>query len=52
MKNEKQLAAMGKNRKILLVAPLLMVPIITLLFWAMGGGKGAVAEVSQEKKRI
>lgn len=50
MKNEKQLTAMGKNRKMLLVLPLLMVPIVTLLFWAMGGGKGAVAEVSQEKK--
>lgn len=50
MKNEKQLTAMGKNRKMLMVLPLLMVPIVTLLFWAMGGGKEGVADVSQEKK--
>src|SRR5437764_1157157 len=29
-----------KKRKMLLVLPLLMVPFLTMAFWALGGGKG------------
>ncbi|MGO3305734.1 MAG: conjugative transposon protein TraM [Sphingobacterium sp.] len=32
-----------KLRKFLLVAPLLVLPFITIAFWGMGGGKGHVA---------
>jgi|GEM_PF-1674073 len=34
-------AEMKKKRQLLLVLPLLVLPFITMAFWALGGGKGA-----------
>lgn len=36
-----------KQRKMLLVLPLLVIPFLTMAFWAMGGGKGQQATISQ-----
>lgn len=38
-----------RQRKFFMVLPLLVLPFVTLLFWALGGGKGVSAE-AQEKK--
>jgi hypothetical protein len=35
-----------RRRKMLLVLPLMVIPFITLAFWAMGGGKGT-ADMNQ-----
>lgn len=34
---------MNKQRKFLLVLPLLIIPFLTMAFWALGGGKAATA---------
>ncbi|WP_298940235.1 conjugative transposon protein TraM [uncultured Dysgonomonas sp.] len=45
---EKQASQFEKRRKMLLVMPLIALPFITLIFWAMGGGKEvAVAQQQQ-----
>lgn len=36
-----------RQRKFLLVLPVLVVPFITLAFWALGGGKGSDAQAAQ-----
>ncbi|MGN6569452.1 MAG: conjugative transposon protein TraM [Flavipsychrobacter sp.] len=36
----------GKKRKFLLVLPLLIVPFCTLFFWALGGGRPAIAQAA------
>lgn len=33
-----------RQRKFLVVAPFLVIPFLTMLFWALGGGKGSPAE--------
>ena len=38
-----------RQRRFFMVLPLLVLPFVTLLFWALGGGKGVSAE-AQEKK--
>ena len=35
-----------RQRKLLMVAPLLIAPFLTMLFWSLGGGKGASAAPS------
>ena len=35
---EKLSAQLRKKRKFLLVLPILVLPFVTLIFWAMGGG--------------
>lgn len=35
-----------RKRKLLMVAPLLIAPFLTMLFWSLGGGKGASAAPS------
>ena len=30
-----------RNRKFLMVLPLLVLPFLTMAFWALGGGKGS-----------
>ena len=40
-----------KNRKMLLVLPLLILPFATMLFWGSGGGKGTQTALSGEKKK-
>lgn len=37
-----------KQRKILLVLPLLILPFLTMLFWTLGGGKGNVAIMAED----
>lgn len=46
---EKQLsAAQLRQRKFLLVLPLLIIPFLALIFWALGGGKEAKAQTAQQ----
>jgi conjugative transposon TraM protein len=46
IKSEKML----KQRKMLLVMPLLVLPFVTILFWALGGGKMEAANASLVEK--
>lgn len=39
---------MKRQRKFLLVLPLLVLPFTTMAFWALGGGKTQVADLKQE----
>ncbi|HWB27713.1 MAG TPA: conjugative transposon protein TraM [Chitinophagaceae bacterium] len=46
---EKQLSpAKLRQRKFLLVLPLLIIPFLALIFWALGGGKVAKAQETQQ----
>jgi conjugative transposon TraM protein len=47
MKSPKML----RQRKILLVMPLLVLPFITIMFWALGGGKMEAANASVVEKK-
>lgn len=38
-----------KSRKMLLVFPILVIPFLTMAFWALGGGKGKKEEKSEVK---
>ena len=40
-----------KQRKMLLVLPILILPFLTMLFWTLGGGKGTVSVNIVEDKR-
>ncbi|SHH93265.1 Bacteroides conjugative transposon TraM protein [Flavobacterium sp. CF108] len=40
-----------KQRKMLLVLPILILPFLTMLFWTLGGGKGTAAVNITEDKR-
>src|SRR5260221_9632246 len=40
MKSEVRSQAFLRKRKMLIVLPLLVIPFLTMAFWAMGGGKG------------
>lgn len=40
-----------KQRRFLLVLPLLVLPFITMVFWAMGGGQGAQAVPEKEQQK-
>ena len=39
---EKHSAKFLRQRKMMMVLPLLVIPFVTMAFWALGGGKGAV----------
>jgi conjugative transposon TraM protein len=40
-----------KQRKMLLILPILTLPFITILFWTLGGGKGiAATNITEDKK--
>lgn len=43
MDNVKQSQAFLRKRKMMLVLPVLVIPFMTLSFWALGGGKGNAA---------
>jgi len=45
---EKQPALLQRQRKMLLVMPLLVLPFVTLAFWALGGGKGTNNKALQD----
>jgi len=40
-----------KQRKFLMVAPLLVLPFITMIFWALGGGQGTQALPDKEQQK-
>lgn len=40
-----------KNRSMMLVLPLLVLPFITMLFWVLGGGKGPENPISGTEKK-
>jgi conjugative transposon TraM protein len=44
MNNVKQSQAFLRKRKMMLVFPFLVIPFLTLAFWAMGGGKGSTGK--------
>lgn len=50
MENKTLSAKDRKDRKMMLVLPLLILPFITMLFWVFGGGKGKETVFSAEKK--
>lgn len=41
MENKKHSSKFLRQRKFLLILPLLTLPFITMIFWALGGGKGS-----------
>jgi conjugative transposon TraM protein len=51
MKTEQLTPKMRRQRKVLLALPLLVLPFLTLFFWALGGGKPdpAIAQASVKK---
>jgi conjugative transposon TraM protein len=44
MKQVQQSQAFLRKRKMMLVLPLLVIPFLTMAFWALGGGKGDAGE--------
>ncbi|MBS1780977.1 MAG: conjugative transposon protein TraM [Bacteroidetes bacterium] len=53
MKKKEMTPKMIRQRKFLLVLPLLVLPFITVIFWALGGGNAqAVAAQTREQKGI
>ncbi len=40
-----------RQRKFLVVAPFLVIPFLTMLFWALGGGKGKPAEAATTSQK-
>ena len=51
METKNSMTGTAKKRKLLAIAPLLAVPLLTLLFWAAGGG-GKPAEAVTVKKGV
>jgi conjugative transposon TraM protein len=41
-----------KQRKLLLVLPILVIPFLTMAFWALGGGKGNVTSTTMQKNAL
>jgi len=44
MKSGERSQAFLRKRKMLLVLPMLVIPFLTMVFWAMGGGKGVSSQ--------
>ncbi len=40
---------MQRKRKLMLMLPVLVLPFVTLIFWALGGGQGNIAQASENK---
>jgi len=51
MEHKTLLAREKKNRSMMLVLPLLVLPFITMLFWVLGGGKGTENPISTTEKK-
>ncbi|OKS85682.1 conjugative transposon protein TraM [Mucilaginibacter polytrichastri] len=51
MKKEEFTPKMRRQRKFMLVLPLLVLPFITLAFWALGGGKMQAAEAATVQQK-
>jgi len=45
---EKQSSTLGRQRRMLLAMPLLVLPFITMAFWALGGGRGTDNKTSTD----
>ena len=45
---EKQSTTLWRQRRMLLVMPLLVLPFITMAFWALGGGRGTDNKTSTD----
>lgn len=41
-----------RTRKMMLVLPLLVIPFLTMAFWALGGGKGELSHVVADQKGL
>ncbi len=52
MEQKKHSQEFLRKRKLLMVMPLLIIPLITLLFWVLGGGKGSRANAQQAQNRF
>lgn len=44
MKSEQRSQSFLRKRKMLMVLPLIVIPFLTMAFWAMGGGKGTAKQ--------
>ncbi|HTN05142.1 conjugative transposon protein TraM [Agriterribacter sp.] len=51
MKDIQQPQAFLRKRKMLLALPLLIIPFITMAFWALGGGKGSDAQAAMNTRQ-
>lgn len=52
MSTEQKSQAFLRKRKMMLVLPLLVIPFLTIAFWALGGGKGNGPVVANEQKGL
>ena len=50
MKQQVKTSKMMRQRRFLLVLPLLVLPFMTMIFWALGGGKVQKAEAQAQKQ--
>ena len=41
-----------RKRKMMLVLPLLVIPFLTMAFWALGGGKGNKPVIANEQRGL
>lgn len=48
METKKHSSQFLRKRKFLIVSPLLVLPFVTLLFWALGGGKTNDLQAQQQ----
>src|SRR6266542_3660521 len=51
MEKKKQSQQFSKRRKFLMFLPLLTLPFVTMIFWALGGGKGNNATAQTNSKQ-
>jgi conjugative transposon TraM protein len=52
MKKKEQSQAFLKKRKMMLVLPVIVLPFVTMAFWALGGGKGNEANATVQTKGL
>ena len=52
MSNVQRSQAFLRKRKMMLVLPLLVIPFLTMAFWALGGGKGTEPVIANEQKGL
>ncbi len=52
MKQIQQSQAFLRKRKMMLVLPLLVIPFLTMAFWALGGGKGNESVIANEQRGL
>ena len=49
MKNVQRSQAFLRKRKMMMVLPLLVLPFLTMAFWALGGGNAATIEKNKRR---